>query len=246
MITEFPEYVTDQVTMTEDKFWDLVSYADWPNRHHRDVSSEYLRLLTREECAEFQKIKGCLWHMLDEFIGADNNPACGGDDSHGDLICHIIGLGREQFYAHLNDYSLIEQRGGAPYNSPDGYLECFAYCIPHDSDYDKKNDFEYFKDFAGRAQADIDELLEETNPAVLETIHSRLVQLGYVMECFKLGKYKLGMEQHTTALKLVKEIQKALQADKTLMKVMGGFSNATTLTHNFLLDFPKYIEWENL
>jgi hypothetical protein len=68
---------------------------------------------------------------LDDLVGDERNPAGGGDDSHSDLLFHIVGLGKDEFYACLEDYDRIEARGNAPYGSEDGYTESFMYCLPH-------------------------------------------------------------------------------------------------------------------
>jgi len=95
----------------------------------------YLSILSPEEGIEFRQILDNLWGLLDYEIGDGRNPAEGSDDSHSDLCYHIIGLGKTQFYAYINDYSLIEARGKAPYGSPLGYKESFGYCVPYVNDW---------------------------------------------------------------------------------------------------------------
>jgi hypothetical protein len=126
--------ITDKYEMTEARFWELVAQADWPKNGYYNPKILYLSTLNEKECSELRSIAGELWKMLDEFIGKENNPANGGDDSHSDLLYHIIGLGKKVFYANLKDYDLIRARGSAPYSSEDGYEESFVYCLPYDDE----------------------------------------------------------------------------------------------------------------
>jgi hypothetical protein len=119
--------------MTEDRFWELVAEVEWPNMGYYEAKIHYLKTLTEQECKDLRDMAGELWNVVDHFIG-DRNPAGGGDDSHSDLCYHIIGLGKEQFYAHMSDYNLLDARGDAPYDSPDGYKESFGYCLPYEED----------------------------------------------------------------------------------------------------------------
>jgi len=136
-MNKFPKDITDKFKMTEDRFWELVAEADWPNQGCNMPRYWYRCHVSKEEANEFRNMYYAVRNLVDKFIGPDRNPAGGGDDSHSDLCAHIVGLGKKQFYAHMNDYSLIEARGKAPYGDPGGYQECFAYCIPYDEDYDK-------------------------------------------------------------------------------------------------------------
>ena len=136
MITEMTKEAKDQYPMSEERFWEIVKIADWPNKDHNDVTAEYLKFLFVEEGIQLRRMSGVFFNMLDKVVG-QRNPAGGGDDSHSDLLYHIIGLGREQFYAHLNDYSLIEKRGQSRYDSAEGYKESFAYCMPYEDDWEK-------------------------------------------------------------------------------------------------------------
>jgi hypothetical protein len=232
----FPKGLNDQIIMTEDEFWNLVSYADWPNRDYREVSSEYLHLLSLEEALEFRKIASELKNLLDAFIGTNRNPAGGGDDSHSDLLYHIIGLGRNQFYAHLNDYSLIRARGGAKYGSPEGYEESFCYCMPYHNDYEKKNNIPHFQEWAEVAQKAVDKLVEKEDPCALE-MRPYLIKVGFVLEYFKMGKIKSGIKNYECAEECLGKID--LIAKKHEAGMMYG---NLPYVSNFFNDFKKYVQ----
>ena len=132
------------ISMTEDRFWGIVEGVNWGEISLGKYDSEgkqkeVAQHLSYKEISDLRGIFSIAWNMLDNFIGADRNPAGSGDDSHGDLISHIIGLGRKAFYNHLDNYSLIEARGKAPYNTVKGYTECFSYCLPYAEDYEHKD-----------------------------------------------------------------------------------------------------------
>ena len=132
-MTKFPKDITDKYAMTEDRFWQLVGFANWPNDGYEGPNAMYRSSLSKEEGIEFRKIVYALWGLLDHEIG-ERNPAGGSDDSHSDFCYHIIGLGRKQFYTHLNDYSLMEARGVAG-----DYKESFGYAVPYEDDWEKKD-----------------------------------------------------------------------------------------------------------
>ena len=125
-ITRFPNEIVDEFNLTEDRFWELVAIADWPNLGYDEPKVTYLETVRSVEGIEFRRMIGRVWSWVDHIIGPDRNPACGGDDSHSDFIYHLIGIGKEQFYAHVNDYELMEKRGDAH-----DYKESFGYAIPY-------------------------------------------------------------------------------------------------------------------
>lgn len=58
----------------------------------------------------------------------------GSDDGMSDVIHHVVGMGEVEFNRVLRDLTLLEKRYNAPYGSPDGYQESFAYCFHADRD----------------------------------------------------------------------------------------------------------------
>jgi hypothetical protein len=114
--------------MSETRYWELVEMANWPEGGYDEPKVKYLETLNATTGKEFRSITDKLWNVLDKFIdhrGTQRNPAEGGDDSHSDLLFHIIGLGYDVFYACLDDYKNI--KGVADV----GYKESFGYAIPY-------------------------------------------------------------------------------------------------------------------
>ena len=122
--------------MTETRFWEIIGIVNWGKDFDYDrIKSWMLKHLTPENAEEFRKIAREKWDAIDKMVG-DRCPAQGADDSHSDLFYHVIGLGKEVYEASLENYYILEERGQAPYGSPEGYKESFLYAIPHQTDYD--------------------------------------------------------------------------------------------------------------
>ena len=128
--------------MTEDRFWYIVEQINWAklsqskNKLDFEVARANVVSLFNFNYRVVKELRGIYyyaWVLLDRFIG-QRNPARGSDDSHDDLLAHIIGLGRKEFYACLKDYERIAARGAAPYGTPEGYRESFAYILPSEAD----------------------------------------------------------------------------------------------------------------
>lgn len=178
--------------MKEERFWQLVRKADWPNRGYDVPKREFLTTLSAEEGKKFRMVADRLWNILDKFIG-ERNPAGGSDDSHSDFIYHIIGLGRIEFYDSLENYTVMKNRGKAG-----DYEESFGYCIPYVSDWDNPEEeiasldksikrhgekeagvvHKYFHDIIG----DIEEVLSEADGEFVAEVYNKICseQIEYV------------------------------------------------------------------
>ena len=121
---------------SEDKLWELVELAHWPCNVDK-TKIMYLKKLSEEECEQFRKLVSKAFGLLDRTI-SDNEQISDnlgvGDDGYSDLIYHIVGLGREQYYKHLNNLKLVEKLANSS-----KYVESFSYCLPYKDDYGKDN-----------------------------------------------------------------------------------------------------------
>ena len=125
-----------EYNMTIDKFWEIVEAANWKSDNdYNRIRAWFMENYTLEEALAFRGIIATLFNQLDTFIGPDRNPALGSDDSHSDLLHHIIGCGKAEFEWCLNDYELIKHRGRSDYGSQEGYRESFSYAITYKDDY---------------------------------------------------------------------------------------------------------------
>jgi Trp operon repressor len=123
--------------ITEDRFWELVKLAHWPCDYEK-ARIMYRKLLSKEECENFNNAINVAWKLLDKTLNVDSiSDELGvGDDGYGDLLNHIVGLGKEQYYKYLNNLKLIKELAHSH-----KYKESFSYCITYYSDYEKKSQY---------------------------------------------------------------------------------------------------------
>lgn len=90
----------------------------------------------------------------------------GGDDSYGDMISHAIGLGQEYFETVLAYPVHLEGLD---------FVESFAYCLPHDDDYEKLEP-DFRKARGVEAIQEIARIIKDNNPDTesLETMRQML------------------------------------------------------------------------
>lgn len=78
----------------------------------------------------------------------------GGDDSHGDMMYHVIGLGKAKFDEIMADPSKL--------NGMD-FTESFSYCFPFRSDYEKLT-LKYHQDYALKCIDNLVRVMHENEP----------------------------------------------------------------------------------
>jgi hypothetical protein len=79
----------------------------------------------------------------------------GGDDSHGDMMYHVIGLGMAKFDEIMADPSKL--------NGMD-FTESFSYCFPHEGDYEKLK-LEYHQEYALKCIDELVRIIRENEPS---------------------------------------------------------------------------------
>jgi len=124
--------------MNRDEFWAIVESVGWGT-----IDTDYERgkqvllkaLPTLEECDAFGQhrlhVKQALSNAIDSWCALRDTSLGLGDDGFNDLCAHIVGLGREEYERNLADPSLAQKRAESY-----GFEESFAYCEPHDTDYE--------------------------------------------------------------------------------------------------------------
>jgi hypothetical protein len=124
--------------MSVDEFWALVAEIDWASRQAQPEAEgkRFLReRLSREEAAAFdehlQTFRFALHDVLGEWEEETGAEFETGDDGFDDLICHIIGLGRQEYEAVVSDPRRALERA----QSGD-YRESFRYLVPWPEDYE--------------------------------------------------------------------------------------------------------------
>lgn len=168
--------------MTEKRFWEIVKIVNWG----KDYDYERIRIwmsknLSLDEIKAFRKILDSKWSQLDKVVG-ERNPAGGGDDSHSDLLYHVIGLGKKVFEANLADYMLLAKRGDAKYGSKEGYTESFSYAVPYEDDYRNFHDENYFPNWAKNAKTEILGLLKMDKRNDLSPVRKEFVRVANALD----------------------------------------------------------------
>ena len=123
--------------ITAELFWEevaLIGWSDNPERKfYNKAKARLLRRWSGEFLEEFDEMKDELYSKLYTAVtkteeATGERTGCG-DDGFGDLLNHVIGLGREEYEAAMKDPMRVIKRGQA-YN----YKESFGYCIPYGHD----------------------------------------------------------------------------------------------------------------
>jgi len=117
--------------------WGILEQINWAKRSqdyrgYNQCKVYLLEMYTQEGCNAIRKFaedrKAELYKRVTEYQ-KENNYRCGdysGDDSFGDLLWHVVGLGEKAFNMIMENPKLLDRVK---------YVECFAYCLPYDSDF---------------------------------------------------------------------------------------------------------------
>lgn len=98
-----------------------------------------------------------LYKCIEKFEHA-NDTHCGsygGDDSFGDMIHHVIGLGKDKFNEIMEDPSKL--------NGMD-FVESFSYCMPYEEDYKMLSE-DYHVERATQAVVELARMVTENAPS---------------------------------------------------------------------------------
>ena len=123
--------------MDENEFWAIVETLGWGTKttDYDVVKTNLMKQLPRKTARDlrtvFRYLSENLYREITSYEKHHNVSAGLGDDSFGDLIAHIIGLGRSEYVAVMYDPSLAIGRA-----KKHDFTESFSYCLPYDSDYD--------------------------------------------------------------------------------------------------------------
>lgn len=197
--------ITSTECMCEDRFWNLVELAKWPCDYDK-MKIKYLKLLSKDQCERFRNTLDVAWKTLDTII--ESMPLGVGDDSYRDLIHHIIGLGKEQYYKHINNKELVQKRADKR-----EFEENYAYCLPYDSDYTDAGQYS-IKSVINIANAGLKEINRmfklDNNSDYLKPIADELWKLSKILSLFVERRDRDGLE------KLVEEKKYVVNACKKI------------------------------
>jgi hypothetical protein len=167
-----PAAKVDAVT---EEFWTEVAAIGWSKKAKLDPAKVKRKLMEKwtPEKAElmlktFMALEHALYDKLDKEVEGL------GDDGFGDLLAHIIGLGREEFHATLNDPKRAKRRA-----ERGDFTESFSYCLPTASEYKYLTPAFY----AEWAERDIAELRDEDGPRFSPSVRK---DFAYVIKQLQL------------------------------------------------------------
>jgi hypothetical protein len=244
--------VSSTAQMPEDKFWELVEMAHWPCDYNK-MKIKYLKAMDRDECKRFRHTFSKAYCLLDSVATKLEDLPCG-DDSYGDLLHHIIGLGRELFYDYCNDPSMIKALADSY-----GYKESYSYCIPYDSDYsddgqyslkaiirNTKKSIEEIKKFR---KMDIGDHWNQDNWKNLEPIGEEIDKINNLMVQFLKDPTESGLKELIKQKNFVNKASKKIEKffhDNYLelpRKFTEGNGFSTALITNAVADAENVLEF---
>jgi hypothetical protein len=187
MSTKKTKAIFDKYDMTEDRFWQLVGQANWPENGYDRPKLAYLMNIKAKEGKDLRNILSELWNALDTFVDGRYEGMNLGDDSYSDLMFHIIGLGKAQFYAHLSSYKKIKARANGNYESDEGFEESFGYAIPYCGEWDNIPD----------AIKEVEDSIKRREEKTATTTDEKLLDIDDVIEHIHEGLMNANTEYIT-------------------------------------------------
>ena len=136
-------------------YWNIIASMGWANatlaggRVDCDaIKRDFMETYSEQTASSFNEWYRAKYKELVNAYDANEKETgrrygnFGGDDSFGDMLDHVMGLGEEYYCAVMADFRLL--------NNLDP-VESFSYCIPHTSE--SMNDYDDLKPETHRKQA---------------------------------------------------------------------------------------------
>lgn len=151
----------DAPKMPLDEFWKVVKELNWGHKSDGpDKTTDYTAmkraLMQKFDRAgaerlhnTFDAVRSPLYKALDKEVSGT------GDDGFGDLLAHIIGLGKEEYERNLANPKLAQERV-----NKHRYEESFSYCLPYKDDYEMLTPAHYV-DRAQRITVALEDVLKD-------------------------------------------------------------------------------------
>ncbi len=126
--------------ITEDFFWDVIGKLDFAKDLDEGRVGEELSngsFCTLKQASKIHNMSGIFYNKLenamDKYIeenDLDYDDVIGlGDDGLNDLLSHIIGLGKEEYFKCLNNIKLLSTHAKSEFDTVEGYTESFDYAF---------------------------------------------------------------------------------------------------------------------
>jgi len=132
--------------------WPLINVLDWANnsKDAEAIARRCIKLVGEDGWKDLSKFVdakvGELQKTIEKYEDDNGKLGIGSDDGFSDVTYHVVGLGQQEFNRCMANPALVEKRYNAPYGSPEGYQESFAYVFLRPSkertEQDTKEDLE--------------------------------------------------------------------------------------------------------
>jgi hypothetical protein len=176
---------------SDEEFWKVIEGCDWAKDFDFKRVKKFLISKYRDDVDGLDKFREAYTKKRGKLGKVARNLKLGlGDDSYGDLLAHIIGLGQDEFDKCIDNPKLIEIRA-----RKNAFVESFAYSIPYASDF-KCMELSYYKE---QAQRIIDDLEGLDCKAAKDTIKLCGLLLEGDIEGFL--RYEEGLRDNATVLR---------------------------------------------
>lgn len=218
------------------EFWTTTEGFGWGTKttDSETIKVTLLRQLTPEKAEALRDQFDKLTHALSQKLRAAHIQLECGDDSYGDLLAHVVGLGRVEYEKALADPKLLKARcdSGA-------FTESFAYALPH------AGDFAYLtlEHYIARA----DELRAQYDAAFQDEAHEKIHAPAQIiigtMALVQEGMITAAMEREQATRDAATAIQKYYREGMTRFGgtvVDGGSIANPHPVHNLFIDLTRY------
>jgi hypothetical protein len=121
--------------MNDTKYWNMIATINWTERCHEDFDVTKRSIMISFKASDLKELTVFVrdrWNELYTRINAyekDNDVICGqdgGDDSFGDMINHVIGMGKETFDIMMANPLELDDID---------FVESFSYILPYEDDF---------------------------------------------------------------------------------------------------------------
>lgn len=119
--------------MSEDYFWEVISRMDYgSDLNYNRIKNTFKNEITPEFKKIYNKLYSQLENRIDEMLqneGINNYEDLIdlGDDSFGDMIAHIIGLGKDEYEKCMLNIQEVSAHAKGESDTKEGYSESFDY-----------------------------------------------------------------------------------------------------------------------
>jgi hypothetical protein len=228
--------------MGDREFWKLTEPYGWGTKttDSKVIKKSLMGKLSLDEAEAledaFRALSSKLYKALMAYEAKSGDDFGLGDDGFGDLIAHIIGMGKKEYEAVLKNPDLAMQRA-----HKSAFKESFSYSLPSKHDYESLNISKYLE-WAKRIISEYSQVLNASEDDVpwKAKLEVPLKKVISVMEDF------VREESVSALLEEEDETRKASEeADKILSKLRMGMSlpDEGTLEHALKQVSNKWFVW---